>query len=182
MEETAEPITAANLTSLTLADDVQTGGLIRRLQPERPVRTMTVVVVDIDPKHTLQVPSPDDQQLVKALGPGRPDPSLREGVRVGRLHRGQQHRGAVRAEHVVEATGELRVAVAEHKAQSWPSLVEFQEQVPGCWVTQAPSGLAVTPARWTSRVSSSMKNSTYSLRSQTVSTVKKSQATISAAC
>jgi hypothetical protein len=56
MEETAEPITAANLTSLTLADDVQTGGLIRRLQPGRPVRTMTVVVVDIDPKHTLQVP------------------------------------------------------------------------------------------------------------------------------
>jgi hypothetical protein len=31
MEETAEPITAANLTPLTLADDVQTGGLIRRL-------------------------------------------------------------------------------------------------------------------------------------------------------
>ena len=41
MEETAEPITAANLTSLTLADDVQTGGWIRRLQPERQVRTMT---------------------------------------------------------------------------------------------------------------------------------------------
>src|SRR5829696_2161679 len=58
MEETAEPIAAANLTSLTPADDVQTGGLIRRLQPERPVRTMTVVVVDIDPKHTLQVPRP----------------------------------------------------------------------------------------------------------------------------
>jgi hypothetical protein len=47
-----------NLTSLTLADDVQTGGWIRRLQPERPVRTMTVVVVDIDPEHTLQVPRP----------------------------------------------------------------------------------------------------------------------------
>jgi hypothetical protein len=58
MEETAEPIAAANLTSLTLADDVQTGGWIRRLQPERPVRTMTVVVVDIDPEHTLQVPRP----------------------------------------------------------------------------------------------------------------------------
>ena len=41
MEETAEPIAAANLTSLTLADDVQTGGWIRRLQPKRPVRTMT---------------------------------------------------------------------------------------------------------------------------------------------
>jgi hypothetical protein len=43
-----------------------------------------------------------------------------------------------------------------------------------CWVTQAPSGLAVTPARWTHRVSSSMKNSTSSRRSQTVSTVKES--------
>src|SRR5512132_3895658 len=131
MEETAEPIAAANLTSLTLADDVQTGGWTRRLQPKRPVRTMTVVVVDIDPEHTLQVPSPDDQQPVKALGPDRPYPSLRQGVRVGRLYRRDQHLGAVRAEHVIEARGELRVAVAEHKAQSSPSLVEYQEQVPG---------------------------------------------------
>ena len=51
-----------------------------------------------------------------------------------------------------------------------------------CWVTQAPFGWAVTPARWTRRVSSSMKNSTYSRRSEMVSTVKKSQATIPAAC
>jgi hypothetical protein len=28
-----------------------------------------------------------------------------------------------------------------------------------CWVTQLLSGLAVTPARWTRRVASSMKNS-----------------------
>src|SRR5512132_4383524 len=109
MEETAEPIAAANLTSLPLADDVQTGGWIRRLQPKRPVRTMTVVVVDIDPEHTLQVPSPDDQQPVKALGAGRPDPSLREGVRVGRLYRRQQHLGAVRAEHVIEASSSSAV-------------------------------------------------------------------------
>jgi hypothetical protein len=130
MEETAQPIAAANLTSLTLADDVQTGGWIRRLQPERPVGTMTVVVVDIDPQHLLQVPSADDQQPVKALGADRSNPSLREGVRVGRLHRRQQHLGTVRAEHVIEATGELRVAVAEHKAQSSPSLLKYQEKVP----------------------------------------------------
>jgi hypothetical protein len=42
MEETAEPIAAADLTSLAIADDVRTGGWIRRLQPKRPVRTMTV--------------------------------------------------------------------------------------------------------------------------------------------
>ena len=155
MEETAEPIAAASLTSLTLADDVQTGGWIRRLQPKRPVRTMTVVVVDIDPEHTLQVPSPDDQQPVKALGPDRPDPSLREGVRVGRLHRRQQPLGAVRAAHVIEARGELRVAVAEHKAQSSPSLVEYQEQVPGLlgdpghpgWPSPRPGGPSGCPVR-----------------------------------
>jgi hypothetical protein len=41
-----------------------------------------------------------------------------------------------------------------------------------CWVTQPPSGLAVTPARWTRRVSSSMTHSTSSRRSHTVSTVQ----------
>jgi hypothetical protein len=49
-------------------------------------------------------------------------------------------------------------------------------------VTQVLSGLAVTPAKWSRLVSSSMKNSTSSRRSQMVSTVKKSQATIPAAC
>jgi hypothetical protein len=58
VEEPAEPIAAAALTLLALADDVQTRGWIWRLQPECPVRTMTVVVVDIEPKHTLQVPWP----------------------------------------------------------------------------------------------------------------------------
>jgi hypothetical protein len=50
IEEAAEPIAAAKLTSLTFA------------------------VVDKDPEHTLQVPSPDDQQPVKALGADRADP------------------------------------------------------------------------------------------------------------
>jgi hypothetical protein len=50
-------------------------------------------------------------------------------------------------------------------------------------VTQLPLGLAVTPASCTQRVSSSMKHSTYSRLSQTVSTERrKSHATIPAAC
>jgi hypothetical protein len=73
MEETAEPIAAATLTSLALADDVQTGGWIRRLQPKPPVRTMTVVVVDIDPKHTLLVGDPG---AIRVGGhPGQVDPA-----------------------------------------------------------------------------------------------------------
>ena len=51
-----------------------------------------------------------------------------------------------------------------------------------CWVTQAPVGLAVQPARWTRRLPSSMKKSTYSRCSEIVSTVKKSTASMLLAC
>src|SRR6266508_6560756 len=47
-----------------------------------------------------------------------------------------------------------------------------------CWVTQMPLGFAVRPARCTRRLPSSMKKSTYNRRSETVSTVKKSTASM----
>src|SRR6266508_1275691 len=53
-----------------------------------------------------------------------------------------------------------------------PRSPSTKRRVAGCWVIQAPSGLAVTPARWTRRVASLMKTSTYNRRSQTVSAVK----------
>jgi hypothetical protein len=73
------------------------------------------------------------------------------------------------------------VLVADKEAQASSPLTQHQQQVPGLLVTQPPLGLAVTSARCTQRVSSSMKNSTYSRHSKTVSTVKTSQATIPAA-
>jgi hypothetical protein len=60
------------------------------------VRTVGVVVLDIDPEDLLEVAAPDDQQPVQALGPHRPDPAL----------------GAVRTEDVVEGAGELRIPKA----------------------------------------------------------------------
>ena len=51
-----------------------------------------------------------------------------------------------------------------------------------CWATHGPVGWAVTPARCTCRLPSSMTNSTYSRRRNTVSTVKKSHARMPAAC
>src|SRR6266540_1997833 len=53
-----------------------------------------------------------------------------------------------------------------------PRSPSISSRLRACWATQAPSGWAVTPARQTRRVSSSMKNSTYNRRSHTVSTVK----------
>jgi hypothetical protein len=45
------------------------------------VRTVGVVVLDIDQKDLLEVATPDDQP-VQALNPHRPDPAFRMGVRV----------------------------------------------------------------------------------------------------
>ena len=75
---------------------VPTGGWIRWCQPERPVRTMGVVAGGVDPQDLLEVASSDEQQPGQALG-------------------------ALGAEHVVEAAGELRVAVAQEEA--WPPCV-----------------------------------------------------------
>jgi hypothetical protein len=58
--------------------------------------------------------------------------------------------------------------------RSFSSIVAFL----ACWVTQAESGLTVTPAATTRRVPSWMKNNTYSVLSRVVSTVKKSHAAI----
>jgi hypothetical protein len=57
-----------------------------------------------------------------------------------------------------------------------------RRRLQACWATHGPVGWAVTPAKCTRRLPSSMTNSTYSRRSQTVSTVKKSQARMPAAC
>jgi hypothetical protein len=95
-----------------LADNGQPGGLIWRLQPERPVRAVAVVMLDAEPKGPLKVAAPNEQP-VQALGTDRPHPALRVNVRLGRPHRREEHLGALGADYVIEAAGELRVMVAD---------------------------------------------------------------------
>ncbi len=68
--------------------------------------------------------------------------------------------------------------IKNRTSSSCSSIARFR----ACCVTQAQSGFAVIPARWTRREPCSIQNSTYSVRSQTVSTVKKSQASTPCAC
>ena len=83
VEEPSEQVTSLYPGLATLADEVQTNGWTWRLQPERPMRSVRVVMLDVDPEHLFQVASPDDQQPVQALGPHRADPALGVGVGVG---------------------------------------------------------------------------------------------------
>jgi hypothetical protein len=83
---------------------------------------------------------------------------------------------------VVEGPGELAVAVADQEPDDSGLLIERGGEVAGLLGDpQAPVGLAVTPARWTRRLCSWTKNSTYSRCRNTVSTVRKSQARMPAA-
>ena len=117
-------------------------GWIGRLLPERPVRTVGVVVLDIVPKDLLEAAAADDQQPVQALGAHRPDPTLRMGVGDGGLHRAQQDLGA---EHVVKVAGVLRVVVAQQQVQPSFSFAECHQQVAG--LPGNPSAGSPAPGR-----------------------------------
>ena len=88
-------------------------------------------MLDIDPKHLLQVTSPDNEEPVKALGADRANPALGIRVRSGRPDGCEQHLGAFGAEHVVEAAAELRITVAEHEAYLSSPVRKHQQQVAG---------------------------------------------------
>jgi hypothetical protein len=65
VEQTAEQIASTNLARLILPDNRQPSRSVRCLKPERPMRTMPVVVLDIDPQDLRQVASSDDQEPVR---------------------------------------------------------------------------------------------------------------------
>jgi hypothetical protein len=64
MHETTEEIASVDSRRLVHAGERRSDGWIRRLQPERPVWAMGVVVLDVDLQHLLEVAAADDQQPV----------------------------------------------------------------------------------------------------------------------
>jgi hypothetical protein len=62
VEQAAEQVTSMHSAALVvLTEDGQPGGRIWGLQSERPVGTVAVVMLDVDPQDLLQVASTDDQ-------------------------------------------------------------------------------------------------------------------------
>jgi hypothetical protein len=107
MEEAAEQIASVYNALIILAKDGQLGRRVWRSQQQRPVGTMAVVMLDVDPKDLLEVAVPDDQQPVQTLGPDRPHPALGVRVRRGCPHRRAEHLATVRAEDLVENRGRI---------------------------------------------------------------------------
>ena len=122
----------------------------------------------------------EDQYVVEALSSDGADPTLRERVGPWCPDRSLHDPEALGPEDFVERSRELGVSIPEQDVLVLSSWVI--ERFRACWVTQAESGRLVVPATRTRLVESSMKNSTYSVFSNTVSTVKKSQASAPPPC
>jgi hypothetical protein len=131
MEEAAEQIASVYNALVILAKEGQLGRRVWRLQQQRPVGTVAVVMLDVDPKDLLEVAAPDDQQPVQTLGPDRPHPALGVRVRRGCLHRRAEHLATVRPEDLVETAAELGVPVVDKKAHLAAPLAQHQQQVAG---------------------------------------------------
>jgi hypothetical protein len=150
-------------------------------QAQRAVRSMRVVVVDIDVQDVFELFAACDQAPVEAVPADGADPALGECVRVRRPKRCADDLDGLAFEDFVEGAAELAVASWIRNRIGLGRSVSDHASRRACWVVQRPSGSALQPASCTRRVPSSMKKSTYRRPSQSVSTVKKSHAMIDTA-
>jgi hypothetical protein len=82
------------------------------------MRPLRVVVLDEDAQDAFEVAAVEDQQPVQAFGADGSDEPLGDGVCLRRSHRRLDDPDAVRAEHLVEGSAVLAVAVADQEAHA----------------------------------------------------------------
>lgn len=123
------------------------------------VRPVAVVVRRILGEDGSELTFMEDQQPVQTLVPDGADPPFGVGVRPRRPRWTAHDSDHDVGEHGVEAGGELGVSVADQEPEGVCPLAEFEDEV-----------------------ATSRTKNTYTWRSRTVSTVKKSHASIVCAC
>src|SRR5579859_2581489 len=106
----------------------------------------------------------DDQDFVQTFVANHPHPALRIGVGIRRLRRCTKDMNAWL--NLVS-----RSWIRKRKCGRVSDSVQLICRA--CWQTQAESDCVVQPAMWTRRLPSSMKNKTYTVCKNSVSTVKK---------
>jgi hypothetical protein len=104
------------------------------------------------------VAAAEDQQPVEALGADAANEALGVGVCLWGADWCVDDADSFAAEDLVEGGRELSVAVVNQDRIR--SNTSVKPRLRACWVTQAPVGLLVQPARWTRRLPSSMKKRT----------------------
>ena len=105
---------------------------------------MLVVVADVGREHSFEVASVDDQDPVEALAAYGADPPFGERVGAGCPYRCADDPDAVGAEHLVEPSCELAVAVVD-QGPDWVD--ERLDQVPRLLGRPLTGRFLVMPAR-----------------------------------
>jgi len=113
VDEAAEHVAVANVAR---ADGQRVLGVGRRSREvEGTMRPPAVVVVGIRPKRPIEVPPTEDERPIQALGPDRRDDPFGVGIGIGSPDRGEDHPGALRADHRVKRSAELRVPIVDEE-------------------------------------------------------------------
>ena len=104
------------------------------------VRPMLVVMPDVVAKDCFEMVTAENERPVEALFSDGPYPPLRDRVRVRRSHRCLDHLDTFAGEHLVEAGGELRVAISDQNRNDRPCSVRSPARLRATWVTKDPLG------------------------------------------
>jgi hypothetical protein len=146
------------------------------------VRSSTVVVLDVDAEHMLELAPAEDQQPVEAFAADASDLALHVCICVRSPNRRADDLDGLAREEGIEGAREFGVAIVDQEPHRSLVVVEIHDQVARLCSIQAVSGLLVIAKYSIRRLPIEMKTSTYRRRSQTVSTVKKSHARIDSRC
>src|SRR5262245_5744811 len=106
------------------------------------------------------------------FGSSGADKPLCDPIRRGRLKRRPNDSDVFGLEDGIKAARELAIVIADQKTNRFGTFGERPGHLPRLLGDPVGVGVGRAPARWTRRLPTSMKNSTYNRRSQTVSTVK----------
>src|SRR5439155_919776 len=115
VDEAAESVAAADLAcEWSVLPFVGLG----RPELESTMRSVPVVVIDVDVQDALEVPAVEDEQPVQTLGAHHPHEALRDRVRLWCSHRCLDDPNALAAEDLIERTAVLAVPVADQEAHA----------------------------------------------------------------
>src|ERR1017187_1170281 len=92
---------------------------------------MLVVMPDVVAKDCFEMMTAENERPVETLFSDGPYPGLRDRVRTRRSHRCLDHLDAFGGEHLVEAGGELGVAVSDQEPERPSVLGEISGEVAG---------------------------------------------------
>jgi hypothetical protein len=149
MDESAEPVVAANRALVPGAEwnDLRRG--LGRAQVERPVGALAVVVVDVLAQDALELAAADDEQPVEALLAQGADEALSvRALAFGALSGRADNRDPLGPEDLVEPGAELRIAVVDQTAQRPRAIAGFDHEVADVERTARPfSSVTGPPSR-----------------------------------